>query len=70
VPYGFGVVELPEGVRVVTRVTESEPDRLVFGQPMALVLDVVDRVDDTDVVTWAFAPLTEGDLADEQAGGA
>lgn len=57
VPYGFGVVELPAGIRVVTRLTEPDAARLSFGQPMRLVADVVDRDDDgTEVVTWAFAP--------------
>ena len=52
VPYGFGVVELPEGLRVVTRLTEADPARLGAGQAMRLVL--VDLAD--DVVTYAFAP--------------
>ena len=57
VPYGFGVVELPEGLRVVTRLTEADPARLVAGQPMSLVVVPVD-VDDAgnQVVTYAFAP--------------
>ena len=52
VPYGFGVVEL-DGValRVVTRLTESDPSALREGQPMRLV---VERVSDLDV--WAFTP--------------
>ena len=50
VPFGFGVVELPEGVRVITRLTESDPARLEFGQAMRLV--VVDLAD--GVVTYAF----------------
>src|SRR5258707_4703841 len=36
VPFGIGVVELPEGVRVITRLTESDPAALGVGQPMAL----------------------------------
>jgi uncharacterized OB-fold protein len=53
VPYGFGVVELDDvGLRVVTRLTESDPSRLTAGEPMALEAD--DRGD--GVVTWAFAP--------------
>lgn len=58
VPYGFGVVELPEGLRVVTRLTESEPGRLSAGQPMRLVLDPL-HVDDEgrQIVTYAFAPV-------------
>jgi uncharacterized OB-fold protein len=57
VPYGFGVVELPEGLRVVTRLTEADPDKLRAGQPMHLVHDVL-HVDDEgrSVVTYAFAP--------------
>ena len=33
VPFGIGVVELPEGVRVITRLTESDPGALAEGQP-------------------------------------
>ena len=55
VPYGFGVVELPEGVRVITRLTESDPSALTFGQPMTLQLVRLHTDDDgNDVVTWAF----------------
>ena len=57
VPFGFGVVELPEGLRVITRLTEAAPSRLVFGQSMRL--DVVPlHVDDDGrtVVTYAFTP--------------
>jgi uncharacterized OB-fold protein len=58
VPYGFGVVELPEGVRVITRFTESDPARVSFGQPVRLVV-VPLHTDDAgnDVVTYAFEPL-------------
>jgi uncharacterized protein len=53
VPFGVGVVELPEGVRVITRLTESDPGALASGQPMEL--RVVTLHD--DVVTYAFAPV-------------
>ncbi len=57
IPYGFGVVELPaERLRVITRLTESDPTALRFGQPMRLVPDVLHQDDDgVDVITWAFA---------------
>ena len=52
VPYGFGVVELvKERLRIITRLRESDPNALTFGQPMTLVTD--DLPD--EVVTWAFA---------------
>jgi uncharacterized OB-fold protein len=57
VPYGIGVVELPEGIRIVTRLTESAVDRLRFEMPMRLVTEelFVNEAGDT-IVGWAFAP--------------
>ncbi len=57
VPYGFGVVELSEGIRIVSRLTESRVDRLAIGMPMRLVLEEIFTNDAGDVVVgWAFAP--------------
>jgi uncharacterized OB-fold protein len=57
VPYGVGVVELPEGVRVIARLTESDPAALEAGQPMELRIETLHRDGDgNDVVTCAFAP--------------
>ena len=58
IPYGFGVVELVhERLRVVTRLTEPDPAKLSFGQPMHLVPDVLHTAEGgIDVVTYAFAP--------------
>ncbi len=57
VPFGVGVVELPEGVRVISRLTESEPGALAAGQTMELCI-VLLHTDENgdDVVTYAFAP--------------
>jgi uncharacterized OB-fold protein len=59
VPFGFGVVELPEGLRVLSRLTEADPARLRAGQAMALVV-VPLHVDDEgrSVTTFAFAPAS------------
>ena len=55
VPYGFGVVELPEGIRVLTRLTESDPSALTFGQDVRLQLVPLHTDDDgRTVTTWAF----------------
>jgi uncharacterized OB-fold protein len=61
VPFGFGVVELDgDDLRVVTRLTIAEPDRLQFGERVELVLDEVGRdAAGAAVVTWAFAPAGE-----------
>lgn len=57
VPFGVGVVELPEGVRVITRLTESDPATLTAGQSMALrIVSLHTDADGNDVVTYAFAP--------------
>ena len=57
VPFGFGVVELPDGLRIVTRITGADPSELTFGMAMRLVAEVVATdADGTEIVTWAFAP--------------
>jgi uncharacterized protein len=57
VPFGFGVVELEhEHLRVITRLTESDPAQLLFGQAMRLVADNLPGDDGEPVVTWAFEP--------------
>jgi uncharacterized OB-fold protein len=64
VPFGFGVVELTGGLRIVTRITEPDPAALTFAMPMRLVADPIAVDDDgTEVVAWAFAP------AEAQTGG-
>jgi len=56
VPFGFGVVELDrERLRVITRLTESDPAQLTFGRPMQLVAETLPGEDGEPVVTWAFA---------------
>lgn len=58
VPFGFGVVELPEGLRLIARLTESDPGRLRAGQAMRLAI-IPSHVDEDgrQVMTYAFAPI-------------
>jgi len=60
VPFGVGYVELPEGVRVEARLTESNPERLEIGMPMELVVEKF-RVDaqGDERMTFAFRPVSE-----------
>ena len=60
-PYGVGIVQLGDEVRVESRLTENDPDVLRIGMEMELTI-VPFRVDPdgTEVMTFAFAP-TEGD---------
>jgi uncharacterized OB-fold protein len=58
VPFGVGYVELPGEVKVEARLTEADPEKLVPGIEMELVL-VPFRTDDkgNEVVTFAFRPV-------------
>lgn len=57
VPYGFGVVELDDGLRVVGRLTESDPGRLTEGRRMRLVAVEAGVDDDGEpFAMWAFTP--------------
>ena len=56
VPFGFGVVELPEGLRVITRLSHPVDD-FTFGMPMRLQIVPLHTDDDGNtVVTYEFTP--------------
>jgi len=61
------VVELPEErLRVMTRLTEPEPSKLDFDQPMRLRVVELHRDDEgRAVLTYAFSP----DRVDDSEGG-
>ncbi len=57
VPFGFGVVELDGGPRVIGRLTEPDPSRLEAGQSMRVVVVPLHADDEgRRVTTYAFAP--------------
>src|SRR5262249_332669 len=58
VPFGIGEVELPGEVRVETRLTQADPERLSEGMEMELVV-VPFHTDaqGNEVVTFAFQPV-------------
>ena len=57
VPYGFGVVELEDGLRVIARLTESRLERLRPGLLLRLVVEPLCTDDDgTAVLSYAFRP--------------
>ena len=59
VPYGIGVVELPEGIRVIGRLTESNPAALDVDQEMELeVVPLCSDDEGNDVVTYAFSAVS------------
>ena len=57
-PFGVGLVQLDDVVRVESRLTESDPARLDFGIEVELrVVPFYVDADGTEIVTFAFAPL-------------
>lgn len=57
VPYGFGLVDLPEGLRVVSRLVADDLSDLRSGLPVRLVLEPLYQDDEgNDVLSWAYAP--------------
>jgi uncharacterized OB-fold protein len=56
-PYGVGYVELPGEVRVETRLTEADPERLRIGMEMELVL--VRAPGANGALTYAFRPVED-----------
>ncbi len=66
VPYGMGVVQLGDEVRVEARLTTADLDVLHIGMEMELVV-VPFRTDDdgTTVMTFAFAPIGAEDNGGE-----
>ena len=62
-PYGFGVVELAGGLRIVTRLAETAFDRLALDLPMRLVVEPLYTAEDgAPVLSYLFAPA--GDRGD------
>jgi len=57
-PFGVGLVQLDDVVRVEARLTESDPDKLDFGMDVELEIIpfYVDEAGD-EIVTFAFAPV-------------
>ena len=57
-PFGVGLVQLDDVVRVESRLTVSDPDQLRFGMDVELAV-VPFYVDDAgdEIVTFAFAPV-------------
>jgi len=59
-PFGVGLVQLEDVVRVEGRLTENDPAKLRFGMEVELVMVpfFVDK-DGDEVMTFAFAPVGE-----------
>ena len=57
-PYGVGLVQLGDEVRVEARLTEANPAKLRFGMEVELVVvPFRTDADGTEIVTFAFEPV-------------
>lgn len=60
VPYAFGWVELPEGVRVETLFTGCPPEELSIGMDVELVIETLHRdTQDRQVLCHMFRPVRD-----------
>lgn len=56
-PYGLGVVELPEGLRIISPLTESDLGALCIGMSLRLRIAPLFTDDEgREVMSFAFAP--------------
>jgi len=56
-PFGVGLVQLGDVIRVEGRLTESDPGRLEFGMDLELTMIPLATDDDgAEIVTFAFQP--------------
>jgi uncharacterized OB-fold protein len=59
-PFGVGLVQLDDVVRVEARLTESDPAKLAFDMPVELtIVPFYVDADGTEILTFAFAPVSD-----------
>ena len=57
-PFGFGVVELPEGIRIISRI--ADPASATPGSPVCLIIEpLCTDSEGREVVTYAFGPVDD-----------
>jgi uncharacterized OB-fold protein len=57
-PFGVGLVQLGDLIRVEGRLTESDPAKLKFGQEVELtMIPFATDAEGTEIVTFAFRPV-------------
>lgn len=60
VPFGVGLVQLGDVVRVEGRLTENDPAKLQFGMPVELtMIPFATDTDGDEVITFAFRPVVQ-----------
>ena len=58
IPFGVGTVDLPEGVRVTTRLTEHDTSKLRKGMEVEMVLEpLFEDEEGNELVGFSFRPI-------------
>lgn len=61
-PFGVGLVQLGDEIRVEARLTEADPEKLRIGMDLQLVImPFRSDPDGTEIMTFAFGPVDAGD---------
>jgi hypothetical protein len=69
VPYALGLIDLPEGIRVLGRISTDDPESVELGSEVELVIErLYGDPDGNDVVGWKFRPVG-GSRAGVRSGG-
>lgn len=67
-PYGVGMIELPEGVRITSILEEADPDLLKVGMQMELVIaSFFEDEDGNEVLGYKFAPVKDTEQSSTEA---
>ena len=57
-PYALGMVDMPEGLRVLGRISTDDPEGVEVGTEVELVLERLYLDENGDeVITWKFKPI-------------
>jgi uncharacterized OB-fold protein len=56
-PFGVGLIQLGKEIRVESRLTESDAEKLRIGQDMELTVIPFRTEGDVEIVTFAFKPV-------------
>jgi uncharacterized OB-fold protein len=59
-PYAVGLVDLPEGLRVLGRISTDDPESLRVGADVELILEALYTDESgSEVMTWTFRPIRD-----------
>jgi len=60
-PFGVGLVQLDDVVRVEARLTEADPEKLDFGMEVELaIVPFYENAEGEEIMTFAFTPTGTG----------